>query len=254
MALEEGQAGTQTGTPEPVRQQIKHRTDAEQQLARQAAIDEARTAGLLGSETLVGQIANVASDSDLANGFEERDAYGGLVGSDGPGNAYGFGMGRQNFGPGGGGYGTVGTGRYGMICGGNGRRCGGGTDAFGIPGGPPGVVRRHQPVVPTVGMGEPVPVGDLDKSIIRRYIKRNLDKIAYCYEHELLAKPDLAGTVQAQFFIQPDGTVKSTQASGVDPAVSSCVAGVISSISFPRPGGGAGVAVTYPFTFHAAGH
>jgi hypothetical protein len=60
----------------------------------------------------------------------------------------------------------------------------------------------------------------------------------------------LAGTVQVQFFIKPDGTVASAAASGVDPAVASCVADVIKSLAFPKPNGGGGVQVNYPFTKH----
>jgi len=53
--------------------------------------------------------------------------------------------------------------------------------------------------------GQPSAEGDLDKAIIRRYIKRNIQKIQYCYEKQLLAKPTLAGTVSAQFFSTPNG-------------------------------------------------
>ena len=95
--------------------------------------------------------------------------------------------------------------------------------------------------------------GDLDKAIIRRYIKRNIQKITYCYEKQLLAKPGLQGTVQSQFFITPNGNVTSSTGSGFDPEVANCVADVIGGIEFPKPKGGGGVQVNYPFTFHPAG-
>jgi len=107
--------------------------------------------------------------------------------------------------------------------------------------------------VPTVSIGQPGVTGDLDKAIIRRYIKRNIQKIQYCYEKELLAKSNLAGTVQTQFFITPNGNVASSTGSGVDPEVANCVAGVIKGIEFPKPKGGGGVQVNYPFTFRPAG-
>jgi hypothetical protein len=47
--------------------------------------------------------------------------------------------------------------------------------------------------------------------------------------------------------------VATSNASGVDPEVSSCVAGVIKSIEFPKPKGGGGVQVNYPFTFRPTG-
>jgi hypothetical protein len=101
---------------------------------------------------------------------------------------------------------------------------------------------------PAVSIGRSTSQGDLDQAIIRRYIKRNIQKIQYCYESQLLAKPSLAGVVQAQFFISPSGVVTTSTASGIDPTVASCVANVIKGIEFPKPKG-SGVQVNYPFTF-----
>jgi hypothetical protein len=161
----------------------------------------------------------------------------------------GFGFGRSGFGPGGGGtgWGTIGTGRYGTIGHGSGTGSG-----YGVGGGRGGM-RGRTSAVPTVSIGEPNAQGDLDKAIIRRYIKRNIQKIQYCYEKELLAKPGLSGTVQTQFFITPNGNVATSSGSGVDPTVASCVADVIHAIEFPKPKGGGGVQVNYPFTFRPAG-
>jgi len=91
--------------------------------------------------------------------------------------------------------------------------------------------------------------GDLDKAIIRRFVKANLTPIRACYEKQLAGNPTLAGTVQVSFYITPKGSVASATASGVDAAVASCVAGVIRTIRFPRPKGGGGVQVNYPFSF-----
>ncbi len=107
--------------------------------------------------------------------------------------------------------------------------------------------------IPRVMIGQPNAQGDLDKAIIRRYIKRNIQRITYCYEKELLATPDLSGTVSTQFFIRPDGKVAQAAASGVSPRVASCVAGVIRNIEFPKPKGGGGVQVNYPFTMRPSG-
>jgi hypothetical protein len=107
--------------------------------------------------------------------------------------------------------------------------------------------------IPTVHLGQPNAQGDLDKAIIRRYIKRNVQKIQYCYEKELLSSPDIAGTVSVQFFIAPTGKVASSAASGVAPRVSSCIANVIQNIEFPKPKGGGGVQVNYPFTLRPNG-
>ena len=105
---------------------------------------------------------------------------------------------------------------------------------------------------PQVRAGQPQTVGDMDPMIIRRYVRRNLPKITYCYERELLVHPALAGTVTAQFFISPNGSVASARATGVSPEVATCVADVLRGIEFPKPRGGGGVQINYPFTFRTA--
>ncbi|MBL8625150.1 MAG: AgmX/PglI C-terminal domain-containing protein [Myxococcales bacterium] len=115
-----------------------------------------------------------------------------------------------------------------------------------------GLYSGSTPTGPQVRIGIPQAVGDLDKAIIRRYIKRNILKISYCYEKELLVTPTLSGTVTTQFFISPTGSVSTANASGVSPEVASCVAGVIKAIEFPQPRGGGGVQVNYPFRFSPA--
>jgi hypothetical protein len=116
-----------------------------------------------------------------------------------------------------------------------------------------GGMRGARALVPTVSIGQPSVQGDLDKAIVRRYLKRNIQKIQYCYEKQLLSKPRLAGTVQAQFAIGDDGKVVSSTATGVDAAVASCVADVIRHIEFPEPKTGGVVQVNYPFEFHPGG-
>jgi len=227
------------------------KTQEQEQLARQAAIDAARSAGVLGSSALAqgGAFASLTGTGDISSGFDDVNIYGGLLGDE-AGEMYGgFGFGRSGFGPGGGGtgWGTIGTGRYGTIGHGSGTGSG-----YGVGGGRGGM-RGRTAAVPQVRIGQPSAVGDLDKAIIRRYIKRNISKITYCYEKQLLAKPGLQGTVATQFFISPNGTVASANASGVDPDVSSCVAGVLKGIEFPKPKGGGGVQVNYPFTFRPTG-
>jgi biopolymer transport protein ExbD len=108
----------------------------------------------------------------------------------------------------------------------------------------------HKGKIPSVSIGQPTVEGDLDKAIIRRYIKRNMQRLEYCYEKRLEVKPDLEGTVQTQFFIGPEGRVTTSTATGVDSEVANCVAGVIKDIEFPKPKGGGGVRVNYPLTFH----
>ena len=185
-----------------------------------------------------GAFASLTGTGDISSGFDDTDIYGGLLGS-----SAGSGSG---VGGGGIGIGTIGTGTYGKIGHGSGTGSG-----YGVGSGRGGMRGRGAPV-PTVGIGQPGATGDLDKAIIRRYIKRNIQKIQYCYEKQLITKPRLQGTVTIEFTIAVDGKVTSSKAaSGIDTDVDTCVAAVIKAIEFPKPKSGV-VNVKYPFTFRPA--
>jgi len=118
--------------------------------------------------------------------------------------------------------------------------------------GPPadeGALPRTQPPSgPEVTLGEQQATGSLGKNIIRRYIRRELARIRYCYEKELVKDAALAGTVTAEFTIAVDGKVSHAAASGMNNvAVESCIADVVRGIQFPAPQGGGVVKVVYPF-------
>ena len=249
MMLEEGKMGKKDS--DRAEGQYKMQKNQEDPvLARQQAIEQARTAGILGSVALQqgAAFASLTGTGDISSGFDDSNIYGGLLGNEAGEMNGGYGYGRSGFGPGGGGtgWGTIGTGRYGTIGHGSGTGSG-----YGVGGGRGGM-RGRTSAVPSVSIGQPTSQGDLDKAIIRRYIRRNLQKITYCYEKELLAKSNLAGTVSTNFFITPSGSVASSVGSGVDPEVANCVANVIKGIEFPKPKGGGGVQVNYPFTFRPA--
>ncbi|HEX5060430.1 MAG TPA: AgmX/PglI C-terminal domain-containing protein [Kofleriaceae bacterium] len=254
MALAEGAAGTTKSDRKDGHMRMKN-NNIDPAVARIQAIEEARTAGILGSVSLQSgdAFASLTATDNLSSGPDDANVYGAIYGADGESFGY-FGYGRSGFGAGGGctggtgcdgiigtrpGYGKIGLGKFGRS----------GWDG---PGGGVLGTRKHPPGVPTPIIGQPDAKGGLDKSIIRRYIKRNIDKIKYCYEKQLLAKPGLEGTVSVSFFITPAGSVTSSTGAGVDPTVANCVADVVSTIEFPRPDGG-GVQVNYPFTFHPAG-
>ncbi len=250
MALDEGKMGKKDSDRAEGQYKMKNE-NADPQLARQQAIEQARNAGILGNTALTqgGAFASLTGTGDISSGFDDTNIYGGLLGNEAGEMNGGFGFGRSGFGPGGGGtgWGTIGTGRYGTLGHGSGTGSG-----YGVGGGRGGM-RGRTAAVPTVSIGQPNANGDLDKAIIRRYIKRNIQKITYCYEKQLLAKPGLSGTVSTQFFISPNGNVTASSGSGVDPEVANCVADVIHGIEFPKPKGGGGVQVNYPFTFRPAG-
>lgn len=118
--------------------------------------------------------------------------------------------------------------------------------------GPDGKYHVGKPPPPSVSIGQADANGALDKAIIRRYVKRNINKIQYCYEKTLLSKPGLSGTVKVSFTIGADGHVTNSAGSGVDPEVADCVAQVIKDIEFPKPKNGGTVEVNYPFVFSNA--
>jgi hypothetical protein len=247
----EGAAGTKMAMEDNAPHiQIKDR-DASPQLSREEAIQMARTSGLMSSMTAMSEgITSVAATENFASGFSTYDQPGSVFDGTGDGGM-GFGIGRTGFGAGGGGSCDIwcGTsvGRYATH--GAGLHAGTG---YGFAGGHGPGLPGHHGGVPQPRVGEAHLIGEYDKSIIRRYIKRNIDKIAYCYEHELLAHPGLVGEVQVQFFIQPNGTVRGSVGKGFDATVASCVADVVGQIAFPAPPDGGGIQVNYPFNFRPA--
>jgi hypothetical protein len=191
----------------------------------------APSVGILGSTEQGGAFASLTGTGDLTSGLDDNNIYGGLIGNETGEMAGGFGFGKSGLGPDGGGtgWGSIGTGR-------NGQHGGSGL--------------KGQTAIPTVSLGQPSARGELDKAIIRRYIKRNLQRLQYCYEKQLLTVPRLAGTVTAKFTIGLDGKVTDSTASGIaNVDVHTCIASVIKAIEFPKPKTSE-VVVSYPFVFH----
>lgn len=250
MALPSGKAGNPDAAKSDGHLQVAQNQD-KPHLSREDEIRIAVSEGILGSDRLVSGVRSMSATADFASGFDTTNINGPIYGADGSG--------LGNFGGGfigsdlGGGClqppcGTIGTGgRYNTI---NTGSHAGGNYGFPMHDGPGGP--GHQPALPRIG--EPVTQGaDYSKSIIRRYIRRHLNEIGYCYEKQLLAHPDLGGELQVKFFISPTGAVQSASGTGFDREVSTCVASVIQTIEFPSPGGGGGVEVNYPFNFHPLG-
>ncbi|HUQ05689.1 MAG TPA: AgmX/PglI C-terminal domain-containing protein [Kofleriaceae bacterium] len=106
--------------------------------------------------------------------------------------------------------------------------------------------RRGQKLV-LVLMGQPQSVGDLDKAIIRRVVKERVPELRACYDQALARDANVSGTINTQFFIAPSGNVSASNASGVKPELAACFARVLGATVFPKPKGGGGVQVNYPF-------
>lgn len=242
MQLPAGTAGSDRPSPDPGR--MKSTGD----LSRDQAIEQARQAGILSSWD-GDRLTELTGADDLTQGFDDVTAPGGLDG-DGDGAPWGsFGRTRHGVGPGGG-----------LIYAGDFHTIGGGPrgDHFGF--GPPGhgcragmVCRGHRPVPPVVHIGHPEGAPDFS-AVIRRYMKRHLPEVTYCYEKELLAKPDLAGTVTATFLLDASGQVITSSADGVDDQVDQCIAAVVKRIEFPRLAPSGSYKIRYPFILQHPEH
>jgi hypothetical protein len=246
MKLDEGATGAEHERPDPGRQQVAQRADAESR-ARSEAIETAATAGILGSQLLVNASMWNGADA-ISSGFDMIDQVGGWDG-DGPGAPKGFGDGRTGTGPGactaGSIWCTAKTRGYQTLAGPNNDRWAPGRPNGGGPDG--GGREQRQPVV-----GPPEEVeGGVDKDIIRRYMRKASQRFEYCYEKALLSDPSLSGTVKTSFTINPAGAVIGATASGVSDEVSKCVAGVIRDIQFPHIGLVA--AIKYPINYRRSG-
>ncbi len=246
-ALDEGLMGKKDSSKATGLFKMKNIND-NPSLAKKEIMAQVTANSALGALSAGGQdmFASLTGLSDVSSGMDDDSIQGGLLGSE-YGEAYGgFGLGKSGFGPGGGGtgWGTIGSGSQGLIGRGSGTGSGWGVGS-GSGGG-----RGRKSKVPPVRIGSPTVSGDLDKATIRRYIRRKLPQIKYCYEKQLLTNSKLGGTVSTNFLIAPDGSVKSSSASGVGGKVSSCVAGIIKTIKFPKPRGGGLVQVRYPFRFN----
>jgi hypothetical protein len=220
---------------------------------REGAVAAARRAGLNLSTLLHGEtFAAATGRGDLVAGLGDLTGGpgGGYGGPLGPG---GFGTGERGPGPGGDGpgWGSIASGRIGIP--GMGRDPGYGIGVGGCAyhqrpcGG-----RPHRAAPPVVHIGKPTAT-DVDPAVIRRYVKRHIDKIAYCYESQLLARPHLAGTVLSQFRLHASGRVMTSSATGVDADVARCVAGVVANIQFPRLADDGVFEITYPFVMRPTG-
>ena len=227
-------------------------TNTDIKLAKEAAKDAAKNAGVLGviRSGMAGSMASIFG-RDSALGRDAEDAMGGLVGTE-VGDAYGaggFGLVGSGRGGGGTGEGTIGLGNLGTI----GR--GSGAPGGGMYGARAGALKARKAGAPEVVPGTAEVRGSLDKELIRRIIRRHLNEVKFCYEKELTRNPNLQGRVMVQFTISPTGSVVASivQSSTMgNPIVEQCIAGAVRRWEFPKPQGGI-VVVTYPFVLKSAG-
>jgi TonB family protein len=200
-----------------------------------------------------GALASVF-DAGPAMGSEAENVLGNLVASNaGPGYGVG-GLGPLGTGAGGGGEheGMIGAGGPLGTIGKFGR--GPGSDpGYGTGVGP---LHTHLAIVPDPMIGNVTVRGTLDKEIIRRVVRRNLNQVKYCYQQALAKRPSLEGRVVTQFTIAPTGRVLAAvvQSSTLQAtAVEACIVNAIKRWEFPEPDHGGLAMVSYPFSFAPAG-
>ena len=119
-----------------------------------------------------------------------------------------------------------------------------------------GLIATRKTIVPDVIVGPSTVRGSLDKDIIRRIVRRNINQVRYCYTQGLTAPPSLEGRAVVQFTIAPTGQVLASvlQSSTLNAvAVESCVVNAVKRWEFPKPDGGGLVIVSYPFQFTRPG-
>jgi hypothetical protein len=182
---------------------------------------------------------------DTAIGADAEDVLGGLIGNQ-LGQAQRVGsLALVGSGSGGGetGQGMIRLGSLGTIgLGGNGPSVNGAGHGRG------GVGTRHAPN-PDVAPGQLQVRGGLDKEIIRRIIRRHINEVKYCYEQELVHRPELQGRIAVQLTIGNGRVLASVlQHSTIGVArVESCVVQAVRRWEFPRPLDGGLVVVGAPF-------
>src|SRR5262249_43691389 len=154
---------------------------------RQQAIEQARREGVL-TPWNGDALERINGSADLAQGMDDLNVDGtwdGTPGGDGMPDGS-FGRGHHGWGPGGD---VIVAGDYRTIPGGT---PGGDDFHLNTTGGHCAVghvCKGHDPVAPPVKIGPPAISDDNIGPIVQRYIKRNRDKIGYCYEKTRLGNP-----------------------------------------------------------------
>lgn len=253
---EEGQMGKEESKKTKNKYGIQGPADNQDpHMAREAAKEEAKTAGILGvlaQSTGAWNSPTSPYGQDTALGYDPMSALGALMG-DQIGENFGFGgLGLRGTGRGGGGTGegTIGLGNVGTI----GHGAGGGSGSGYGRGA--GGFRGRNAKVPQIRSGNADVRGSLSKEVIRRVIQRHINEVRFCYEQELNSRPDLSGRVQVKFIISPSGAVQAAnvESSSLGAArAEQCIAKAVRRWTFPAPDGGGIVIVSYPFVLENAG-
>ncbi len=92
--------------------------------------------------------------------------------------------------------------------------------------------------------------GKLDRDVVKKYIRKQLAKIRWCYQKAFQKNPNLEGKLTVSFVISPTGSVMSAKvvrSTLKDKDLEGCIENKILTWRFPAPKGGGVVKVNYPF-------
>ena len=97
--------------------------------------------------------------------------------------------------------------------------------------------------------------GSLSREMIRGTIRVHINEIRACYETGLTQDGALSGRVVISFIIGADGHVSTSEIANstmsprgaITDAMERCIRDAVRTFVFPRPEGGGGVLVNYPF-------
>ena len=120
---------------------------------------------------------------------------------------------------------------------------------------PPARAGGRVPVVTICGFGgRPIVSGDLDKTTIRRYMRRQLPRVKGCYDRALLRDATIAGRVTLHFRIHGDGRTHAATVDGdvADESLRACIREELSRFEFPVvPTLAGAIEVNYPLDLRA---
>ena len=246
----EGKAGSTTSRNTDGRLAFSGPKDnMDPQIARTAAIDDARNFGMIGMLNVMngGSAVTAPWGGETSLGSDPRDANGNMWGSSLDDAAGAGGLGLSGLEQGGGGKGEgIGIDRIRTI----------GANL----GGPGGFNRQfkprdHKTSAPIVRPQGVTTSGRLPAEIIQRTVRQNFGRFRFCYEQALRQNPNLQGRVAVRFVIGRDGSVSQVSNGGSDLPDQNAVSCVVRSfygMSFPSPENGI-VTVTYPILFQPGG-
>lgn len=245
----EGQLG-KLHAPSANKRYAVTKLDDEPRLARDKALEEARSFGTIGLlASMNGGNPNAPTaffGGPTSSGLHDFSAEGNMWG-DALGESGGRGgLGLSSDGLGGGGLGEgIGLTDFGGLGNGLSQGPGGFGRSTRLQGTP------HQPKAPKIGVGTTTVSGRIPAEVIQRIVRQNYGRFRQCYELGLARNPSLEGRVATRFVIGRDGAVSNVSNGGADlpdSGVVSCVIRSFYGLSFPAPEGGV-VTVVYPISF-----